>query len=420
MDFEHNVSGQEQVPHKNFFQSHRRLFSIIVLVVIIAGSFGAGWKIGNKGFVYKPKEFKIVNQKDQPQAVDYQLLWDTLDVLNKKFIDKPIDQQKILYGAVSGAVAAVGDPYTVFMPPKELQNFQTQLKGNFDGIGAEIGQKDGNIVIVAPLDGMPAQKAGLLAKDIIAQVDGQSTAGWSTEQAVDHIRGVKGTQVTLTILRSGKDKPFDVKITRDNIVIKSVKWKYQDVNGKKIAIITISQFGDDTEALFNQAVNDILTKNVSGIIVDLRNDPGGYLQTAVNIASNWVEAGKTVVTEAHSDGTTEVYAAIGNTRLANIKTMVMINGGSASAAEILSGALRDYNLAKLIGEKSFGKGSVQELVDLRGGAAVKVTVAKWITPNGKNLNKDGLNPDIEVKLTESDINAGKDPQMDSALQQITK
>jgi carboxyl-terminal processing protease len=306
------------------------------------------------------------------------------------------------------------------MPPQDLQNFQTQLKGNFDGIGAEIGEVGGNIVVVAPLDGTPAQKAGLLAKDIIAAVDGKSTAGWTTDQAVSHIRGTKGTQVTLTIVREGKSKPFDVKITRDNIVVKSVKWKYQNVNGKNIAVITIGQFGDDTESLFNQAVNEVLTKNVNGIIIDLRNNPGGYLQTAVNIASNWVALGQTVVTEAHSDGTSQIYKAIGNPRLANIKTLVMINRGSASAAEILSGALHDHGISKLLGEKSFGKGSVQELIDLSGGSAVKVTVAKWITPGGVNLNHNGLDPDIPVKLTPDDISAGKDPQMDAALQEIMK
>lgn len=394
----------------------------VLLIVAIAYYFG--YQTGHKGFVFVPKDFKLVNQNQLPANVDYNLLWDAIKVLNQKYIDKPVDQQKILYGAVKGAVDSVGDPYTTFFPPQELNNFQTQLKGSFGGIGAEVGKKDGNIVVIAPLDDTPAKRAGILAGDIIVSVDGQSTQDWSVDQAVNKIRGPKGTPVTLSLFRTGKTKPFDVKIVRDNIIIKSVKWSYKEVTAsgqkKTVAVITMSEFGDDTRGLFDQAVNEILTKNVSGIILDLRNNPGGYLQTAVDIASNWVKAGDIVVSEAHSDGTTEKYNAEGNPRLAGIKTLVLINGGSASASEILSGALHDHGIARLVGEKSFGKGSVQELVNLSGGGAVKVTVAKWITPGGINLNHNGLDPDIPAKLTEDDINSQKDPQMDKALEEITK
>jgi len=396
----------------------------VALLLIIAISYYVGYQAGHKGFIFVPKSFQVISQNDAPTTIDYNLLWNAINVLNTKYIDKPNDQQKILYGAVSGAVAALGDPYTTFFPPQQLTDFTTQLAGSFGGIGAEVGEKDGNVVVIAPLDGTPAKAAGILSGDIIAQVNGQSTSGWSVDQAVDAIRGPKGTSVTLQIVRQGQDKPLTFKITRDTIVVKSVKWSYKtvSVNGqnKTIAVVTISEFGDDTTGLVNQAVNDILTHNVSGIIVDLRNNPGGYLQSAVDVASNWVRQGDLVVSEAHSDGTTIKYTGEGNPRLAAIKTIVMINGGSASAAEILSGALHDHGFAQLLGEKSFGKGSVQELVDLPGGSAVKVTVAKWITPNGVNLNHNGLNPDIPVTLTADDANSGKDPQMDSALSQFTK
>jgi carboxyl-terminal processing protease len=246
----------------------------------------------------------------------------------------------------------------------------------------------------------------------------------SVDQVVNLIRGPQGTTVDLTIVRGTNTKPFDVKITRQQIVVKSVNWTYKTVpvNGKNetIAVVTISEFGDDTTPLFTQAVNDILTHNVSGIIIDLRNNPGGYLQSAVDVASNWLSLGTTVVTEAHSDGTNIVYKAEGNNRLVGIKTEILINGGTASAAEILSGALHDYKIAQLIGEKSFGKGSVQELFNLKDGSAIKVTIAKWITPNGVNLNHNGLNPDIPVTLTQDDVNAGKDPQMDAAITAVTK
>ena len=396
----------------------------IAVILIVAAAYGIGYQAGRKGYIFVPKSFSVINQSSTSQTVDYNLLWDAINTLNAKYIDKPIDQQKILYGAVAGAVAAVGDPYTTFFPPADLQNFKTSLAGTFQGIGAEVGTKDGNIVIVAPIKDSPADKAGLLPGDIIAGVDGQSTQTWTVDMAVTKIRGPKGTVVTLSIVRAGKDKPFDVKITRDNIVIKSVTYSYKTVsiNGqnKTIAVVTLSEFGDDTKALFDQAVNDILTHNVSGIVIDLRNDPGGYLQTAVDIASNWVKQGDLVVSEAHSDGTTITYKGEGNPRLAGIKTVVMINGGSASAAEILSGALHDHGFATLLGEKSFGKGSVQELDDLPGGSAIKVTIAKWITPGGVNLNHNGLTPDVTVNMTSDDVAAGKDPQMDAALQQFTK
>ncbi len=419
------LTPQTQTPIKSPAE-HKPSYFIkgIASLLIIVISYYVGYQAGHKGYIFVPKTFQVISQSDAPTTVDYSLLWKAIDVLNQKYIDKPIDQQKILYGAVSGAVSAMGDPYTTFFPPQQLTDFQTQLAGSFGGIGAEVGEKDGNVVVIAPLDGTPAKAAGIMAGDIIVQVDGQSTAGWSVDQAVNKIRGLKGTPVTLQIARQGQDKPLTFKIIRDTIVVKSVKWSYKTVlvNGqtKTIAVITISEFGDDTTGLVNQAVTDILTHNVSGIIVDLRNNPGGYLQSAVDVASNWVKQGDLVVSEAHSDGTTITYKGEGNPRLAGIKTLVMINGGSASAAEILSGALHDHGFAKLLGEKSFGKGSVQELVDLPGGSAVKVTIAKWITPNGVNLNHNGLDPDIPVKLTADDVTAGKDPQMDAALSQFSK
>ncbi len=402
-------------PHKNF--------SVIVLGLVVI-SYVFGYKMGNKGMVLEPKEFKVVNQNEVPQVVDYNLLWDAIGVLNTKYIDKPVNPQQVLYGAVRGAIASTGDPYTDFFEPKQLQSFKTDLKGSFDGIGAEIGKRNGFITIIAPLDGTPAQRAGLLAKDVIVQVNGKSTQEWSVEETVNEIRGEKGTEVTLTIAREGKDQPFEVKMKREKIEVKSVKWQYKDVvkdgQTKKIAVITISKFGDDTKPLFDKAVNEILTKSVDGLVIDLRNNPGGYLQTAVELASNWLAPGTIVVTEARSDGTSQKYTAHGANRLANIKTTILINGGSASASEILAGALHDYKITTLVGEKSFGKGSVQELIDLKDGSAVKVTVAKWITPNGKNLNKDGLEPEVAIKLTEENITKGEDPQLEKALEEVTK
>lgn len=422
MDFEQPNHGQNNENKVLEVKTSPPKFwhKLTVLVLIIGVSYWAGYQSGRKGYIFVPKEFKVIGQDQAPLTVDYKLLWSAIDAVNQNYIDKPVDQQKILYGAVKGAVAGVGDPYTVFFAPDELKNFQTDLKGSFSGIGAEIGLKNGNIVIVAPLDDSPAKKAGLLAKDAIVKVDGEATTGWTTDQAVSKIRGEKGTAVTLTIYREGRTKTFDVKIFRDEIKVKSVKWQVKTVGSKKIGVITLSRFGDDTKDLFTQAVNDLLKQSVDGIILDERDNPGGYLQTAVDLASDWLPAGELVVTEARSQGEPIKYTAEGNNRFSGIKTIVLINGGSASAAEILAGALHDHGAAMLLGEKSFGKGSVQELINLPGNSAVKVTVAKWITPNGKNLNKDGLDPDLQVKLSEDDINAGKDPQMDSALGQFMR
>jgi carboxyl-terminal processing protease len=400
---------------------HRKLLSVLFIILVAAGSYRLGYVTGKKGLVFQPKEFKIINQNEQPATVDYNLLWEALRVVQNNYIDKDkIDQRKILYGAVRGAVSAAGDQYTTFFDPDELNNFRTELAGSFDGIGAEVGKKDNNIVIVAPLDDTPAQKAGILANDIIVAIDGQSTADMSVDEAVTKIRGKRGTQVTLTIYRSGHNKTFDVIITRETISVKSVKWEYKTVNNKNVAIINISRFGDDTNDLFGQAINDVLLHHVDGVVLDLRNDPGGYLESAVQVAGQWVPKNQVVVTEAHSDGSSIPYNSAGFGRLSSTKTVVLINGGSASAAEILAGALRDYNIAQLIGEKSFGKGSVQQLIDLPGDSAVKVTIAKWITPSGKNLNHDGLTPDIEVKLSEDDMNNKRDPQLDRALEEVTK
>jgi carboxyl-terminal processing protease len=394
--------------------------TIIVLLALSVGSFFGGLNMGSQGYAFTPKEFRLVNQNNYPKEVNYSLLWQALETINKKYIDKPVDQQKLMYGAVTGMVNAVGDPYTSFFDPKQYQDFKTQLGGSFEGIGAEVGLKDGRIIIVAPLDSSPAQKAGLLAGDVLLKIDDQDATDLTVDAAVTKIRGKKGTKVKLNIFRKSTNTEKEFTITRDTIQVPSVKSSYKDVNGKKIALIEVQEFGDDTSQLFSKAVNDALSQKVSGIVLDLRDDPGGYLNTAVELASYWVNFGDVVVSEEHSDGTTEKYTASGKALLKDIPTQVLINAGSASASEILAGALRDYGFAKLIGEKSFGKGSVQELVQLPEGTAVKVTVAKWLTPKGANINKTGLEPDIKVERTADQIQNQQDPQLDRALQEVTK
>lgn len=394
---------------------------VIIVVLVLVIVFRLGYNFGQSGYTFSLKEFKIVNKANPTTEIDYSLLWEALDIVGNKYIEKDnIDQRKVLYGAIQGAVQAAGDEYTEFFDPETLAQFKTELEGKFSGIGAEIGKRDGNIVIVAPLDDSPAQRAGLKPNDIVVKVDDNPVTGKNVDQVVDIIRGESGTQVKLTLYREGGSGTFDVTITRAQIELKSVKVSYKQVGNKQIAVLKISRFGDDTQRLFEAAVADMRSKNVSGIVVDVRNNPGGYLDTSVDVASDWLERGKLIVKEAHSEKDVKDYNSSGLNRLGGIKTVVLINGGSASASEILSGALKDNGKAILIGEKSFGKGSVQELIPLSQNTAVKVTVAKWITPGGKNLHKDGLIPDIEVKMTEQDYEKDLDPQLDRAVTEVAK
>ena len=390
--------------------------TIILLLVLVGGAFAGGLKLGGKGYIFSGHTFSIINQNNSPKTVDYSLLWQVLDNLNQNDIDKPLDQQKLLFGAAQGLVAAVGDPYTVFFNPQQYKDFQTELGGSFEGIGAEVRLNNGALIIAAPLDGSPAKKAGLLPGDQIIKIDGADITGLTLDDAVNKIRGPKGTIVKLTILRGVSTTPMDFSVTRDTITVQSVKHSVMNDNGKKIEYINITTFGSDTVALFTQAVNEALSNKVSGIILDLRDDGGGYLDDAVKIGSYWVQPGNLIVSEQHSDGTKQDYSAAGGNSLSALPTFVLVNGGTASASEILSGALHDYGFAKLIGEKTFGKGSVQELISLPDATALKVTIAKWLTPKGVNLNHNGLNPDIPVTRTPDQIQKNQDPQMDKALQ----
>lgn len=387
-----------------------------VVLLLVLGAYFFGFAAGEGKIRVTDGQLEITKGNAPELAADYSLLWDTLNVLNSKYVDRPLDQQQLMYGAVKGLVDAAGDPYTVFLDPKQAKDFNDQLRGSFSGIGAEIGIKDGNVVVVAPLEGTPAQRAGIRADDIIAAINGESTQGMSVDLAVSKIRGDAGTQVELTILHKDATQVEVVKITRAKIEIKSVKLESKEVDGKRYAVIKMSQFGDDTRGLFNHIVDTVVTGGYSGLILDLRNNPGGYLEVAVDTISDWIDADQVALKERGNDGKEKDYVTDGVPRLKGIKTIVLVNGGSASASEIVAGALQDYNAATLVGTTTFGKGSVQELQNMKGNSEVKITVAKWLTPKGRAIDKVGLEPDIVVEITEEDFDAGRDPQMDKALE----
>jgi carboxyl-terminal processing protease len=380
-----------------------RVRSGIISIVLIVGAFWAGDAF--HGRFYNPFTPHSTEQ------INFSSLND-LYVLMRNNFDGKLDKQAMLDGARAGLVAAGGDPYTVYLDAEDAQKLSNDLTGKLSGIGAEIGIKNAYVTVIAPVDGTPAQKAGLQPGDIIAKIDGQDTTGMSVDTAVSKIRGKKDTKVTLTLVRGAAAPAFDVTITRDNITVPSVKWSMKEPT---IGYIQIARFGPDTAELTDKAAIDLKAQGAKKIILDLRNNGGGYLDAGVAVASEFLPEGKSVVEERTDGKTRDKMSSTGGGKLIGIPLVILVNGGSASASEIVAGALHDNGVAKLYGEKTFGKGSVQEIKKLPGGAELKVTIAHWYTPKGININKEGIKPDTEVKLTTEDYNASRDPQLDAAL-----
>jgi carboxyl-terminal processing protease len=383
----------------------RRLLTIAVAVLL----FGTGLAVGRGNLQVNGLSKPSVSS--QSSDLDYASVNQVYGLLKKDF-DGQLDPAKLTDGLKTGLVNAAGDPYTEYFNPQAAKDLNDELSGSFTGIGAELGSNDeNNIVVIAPLAGFPAEKAGLQPKDIIAAINGNSTAGMSVSQAVQKIRGKAGTKVTLTVVR-GNQTPFDVTITRTEIKIPSVESK---VDGK-IGYLKVSQFTNDTVELAQKAADDFKAKGVKGVVLDLRSDPGGYLSGAVDISSLWLKPGQVVVQEKRGSTIIDTQKASGNNPLSGLPVVVLINNGSASASEITAGALHDNIAAVLVGQKSFGKGSVQQVENLPNGSELKVTIARWYTPKGKNIDKQGIQPDVVVVMTDVDKKAGRDPQKDKAYQ----
>ncbi|OGY55346.1 MAG: hypothetical protein A3C82_02845 [Candidatus Wildermuthbacteria bacterium RIFCSPHIGHO2_02_FULL_47_12] len=390
-----------------------------VFIVVIVGlviSFGSGFYVGagQSRVVYLEGISGIDIGK--PQGVDFSLFWDAWRIVQEKFATKePLNNQNMVYGAISGMLGSLEDPYTTFMNPEDSQRFFDDLQGSFEGVGMEIGIRNKALQVISPLEGTPAKAAGVKAGDRIIKIGDIVTDGMSVEKAVSLIRGPKGTEVKLTLFREGWDETKEMSIVRDVIVIPSLEWKLKG----DVAYIKLFQFSEKAGRDFRKAVQDILASNAKSIVLDVRNNPGGFLDVAVDITGWFVERGSTVVTEELKDASEQrVHQARGTAGLLSYPLVVLINEGSASASEIVAGALRDNRGILLIGQQSFGKGSVQEIENLRDDSSLKVTVAKWLTPKGNVIQGVGLKPDIEIENTPEDEEKGIDAQLDKALEVV--
>ncbi|HRH23184.1 MAG TPA: S41 family peptidase [Candidatus Magasanikbacteria bacterium] len=330
----------------------------------------------------------------QNTSVSFDQFWTVWKKIQEKYVYKPVTSTDLFYGSMVGLVQSLGDPYSVYMPPAKAEEFRQDLSGEFFGIGAEVGLKDGKVTVIAPLPKSPAEKAGLRTGDVIIMVDGKDVTGKGIDEVISQIRGPKGTVVTLTILKSGAGNATEIKITRDVITVPTVTWSMKD---KNIAYLRISYFNDTTWGEFDKIAKEITDKNPKGIVLDLRSNPGGYLDTSVKVASEWVNSG-VIVYEKLNDGYRDQYTAdAGKHRFVGIPTIILVDEGTASGAEIVSGALQDYGVAQLVGNKTFGKGSVQDFEYFPDGSALKLTIAEWLTPHERHINKKGIEPDVKIE-----------------------
>lgn len=385
----------------------------IVSFIIIAFLFYAfGYFMGHKNLIFeKNLTPKILNlELAKPRTIDFGTFWKAWDIVQKQYVGTS-DAQKMVYGAIAGMVQSLGDPYSMFLVPSTSKTFMEDLSGQIQGIGAELSTKNGQLVIVSPISGTPADAAGLKPNDQIIQVNDTPTDSLAIDEAINLIRGNAGTTVKLTIVRDGWAAPQVFEIKRAKITIKSVDWSMKG----DMAYIRVSQFGDDTTSLMTEAAKAIMPQNPKAIILDLRHNPGGYLESAVDMVGDFSDPG-VVVKEKYKDGHIQEEKSTTTPVFGKSKLIILIDEGSASASEIVAGALQDDGRATLVGAKSFGKGSVQDLEDLGNGATLRLTIAEWLTPKDRAINHIGIQPDVKVSLSDDDIKAGRDPQLDKAME----
>lgn len=377
-------------------------------------TFTLGWILGSQDAKFGKIGFNpsLSSTGDGAQNVDFSIFWRAWDLIVEKY-DGNINYQEMVYGAIRGMTESLGDDYTGFLSPEEAKLLEQDLNGVIYGIGAEIGIKNNNLTVITPLDNSPAKNAGLMAGDVITMIDDETTYKMNLDVAVYKIRGKEGTKVKLSINRDGEEKEFE--ITRAKITIKSVEY---DILEDNVGYIKTRRFDEQTTTLLRQALDQFIAKDINKVILDLRDNPGGYLDESISVASEFVKSGVIVTEKKDIDEEEFNYKSTGRGKMTDskYKIVVLINEGSASASEIVAGALQDYKRATLVGMTTFGKGSVQELNNLSRGAQIRITIAHWYTPNGKNITKEGIKPDIEIDLTEEDYNKNLDPQLKKALE----
>lgn len=399
----------------------RKFIYVIISLLVAGGVLGLGVYIGYSHRPEIEKVSSIINKTPQVETTaDFNTFWKTWNLLNEKSIyaEKTTDEDKV-WGAISGLASSFGDPYTVFFPPKENKFFNEEIKGSFEGIGAEIGIKDELLTVIAPLKDTPAWKVGIKAGDKIIKINDKNTNDLTIDQAIELIRGPEGTNVTLTVMRTGEDKTREFIVKREKIQIPTLDTELREDG---IFVIKLYSFSENSDALFKDAIIQFVNSKSNKLILDLRGNPGGYLESAVNIGSWFIDEGKTILSEDKGDGSKpKIYRSHGPRLFnENLSFIVLIDGGSASASEILAGALREQGIATLVGEKTFGKGSVQELVKITDETSLKVTVANWLTPNGVSISLKGIDPDTKVEFKTKDFENNKDPQMDKAVEILNK
>ena len=356
--------------------------------------------------------------QDPQKEVDITLFWSVWRLLIENYIDpQDLKVTPMLYGAAGGLVTSIGDPYTTFMKPEEKKDFMETLNGELQGIGAQLTERDGSIVVVTPLKGSPAEQAGLHTNDVIVRIDGEEILDNNLGYVVGRIRGPKGTSVTIDIRRGSTE--ISLNIVRDDIRVPSTEFEMRVMQGKKIGVVALNRFGDDSIEETKDAFKQLIKDGMQSLIFDLRFNGGGYLEGAVDLTSLFLEKGKIVSVEKRGSQLQHFYVD-GKPLVPDIPLVVLINEASASASEIVAGALQDHQRASIIGTKSFGKGTVQEVIDLPGGSSVRITVARWLTPNGRAFDKEGLQPDVVVERTEEDMKEKRDPQMDAAIEWLLK
>lgn len=397
-----------------------RIFGGALAAALIVISFIGGVYAGYEN---RPEVEKVTNLFNKEQGVtaatvDFEPFWRAWNVLNEKYVDAgEVDTQEKVWGAISGLAASTGDPYTVFFPPEEAKVFEEDISGSFGGVGMEIGMRNSTLTVISPLKGTPAERAGIQSGDQIIAIDGESTANITVEEAVQKIRGEIGTDVELQVIREEASNPITITITRANIEIPAIE---TELHESGVFIIRLFNFSAQSPFEFRNALREFARSGSTDLVLDLRGNPGGFLEAAVDMASWFLPAGKVVVKEELRSGEEgRVYRSKGyNVFSENLDMVVLVNSGSASASEILAGALSEHGVASLIGTTTFGKGSVQELVDITNETSLKVTVAKWLTPEGTSISEGGITPDIEVEVTQEDVTAGVDPQLQQAIEHL--